>query len=202
MIYQGYHWPDGDTAAHRVIMSDVLTAMPAFLEEVTGRTCVIQAGGNVGVYPNALGVLFDHVVTFEPDKENFRCMMMNLDGHIQARFAALGEKESRCGTQVVAAGNCGAHRLDLQKQDVPVLTIDSLDLIPDAIWLDIEGFEYFALKGAEQTLKEHSPVVVIEEKGLGETYGVRPGDCSAFLRNMGYSEVGKIGRDVVYRKTA
>jgi len=45
---------------------------------------------------------------------------------------------------------------------VSVVPLDSFDLAPDLIKLDVEGFEQQALKGLENTLRSHYPVLLIE----------------------------------------
>ena len=47
---------------------------------------------------------------------------------------------------------------------IPIKTIDSFELENVTfIKYDIEGYELKALKGSEQTIKKHSPVIVIEQ---------------------------------------
>jgi hypothetical protein len=43
-----------------------------------------------------------------------------------------------------------------------VVTLDSLDLAPDVIKIDVEGAEYDILVGGEQTLLRHDPALLIE----------------------------------------
>ena len=43
-----------------------------------------------------------------------------------------------------------------------VRTLDELDLSPFFIKIDVQGHEYSALKGSENTLKKHTPVLLIE----------------------------------------
>jgi FkbM family methyltransferase len=45
---------------------------------------------------------------------------------------------------------------------VSVVPLDSLNLAPDLIKLDVEGFEQQALKGLENTLNNHCPALLIE----------------------------------------
>jgi FkbM family methyltransferase len=45
---------------------------------------------------------------------------------------------------------------------VRVVPLDSFDLAPDLIKLDVEGFEQQALKGLDRTLNSHYPVLLIE----------------------------------------
>jgi hypothetical protein len=58
------------------------------------------------------------------------------------------------------------------------------------IWLDIEGAEADAIKGALATIEKFSPIIVLEEKGLGPKADL-----------PGYSSVMRIGNDTVYRRT-
>lgn len=200
MIRHGdFWWPDDDTDAHHVVLTEVETAIPRLLEHVKGRSCIIQAGGNVGVYPLALSKLFDRVITAEPDRRNIDCLWKNLADapNIDSRMAGFGEDMGDCRVVEVKRGNCGAHRIE-PGGPVVMLSIDSLGVAPDCIWLDIEGFELFALKGAEQTIRKHHPVIACEEKGLGGTYGVSPEAIQNYLNGLGYARVDRIGRDTVY----
>ncbi len=150
------------------------------------RVCV-QAGGNVGVYPLALSKVFDEVITFEPDEDNFECLHKNV-AHDEARvyFGALGAEPGWCAVQRIDTDNCGSHKT-LPGTVVPVQTIDSLNLDQcDLIWLDIEGAEADAIKGALATIEKFSPIIVLEEKGLGPKADI-----------PGYSRVMRIGNDTV-----
>ena len=165
--------------------------MPLVLPLVeTMRVCV-QAGGNVGVYPLALADAFERVITFEPDDENLSCLMRNATRpNIAIYKAALGKAAGTCSVQVVEGDNCGAHKT-VPDGLVPVMTIDDLGLDAcDLIWLDIEGSEADAIEGARATIEKFSPIVVLEEKGLGRLADL-----------PGYKRVMKIGNDTVYRRT-
>lgn len=41
-------------------------------------------------------------------------------------------------------------------------SLDSLELQPFFIKLDVQGFEFKALKGAQKTLQQHKPILLIE----------------------------------------
>ena len=66
----GWWWPESDVRARPVITGDCDAAIAELLPHIGGRSCIVQAGGNVGVYPIALAKHFDRVVTVEPDPEN------------------------------------------------------------------------------------------------------------------------------------
>lgn len=159
--------------------------------------CVIQAGGNVGVWPIKLIEDFKEVYTFEPDAENYDCLIENIgDLNINHRRAALGEVAGT-GSLEGRKTNCGAYQT-IDGDDFDIITIDSLKLKPDFICLDIEGFEIFALKGAVKTIEKYKPVIMIEDKGLSERYGYNKGDCGEFLKGFGYREVCSVNRDVIF----
>lgn len=197
----GFFWPDDDRDGHAVIPFECEPAITHLMPYISGRDCIVQAGANVGVYPVRLSALFGEVVTVEPDRANFGCLMANLGDttgiNIDARFAAFGEEPGDCRIVEVRPGNCGAHRIE-PGGSIPVLTIDSLGLDPDCIWLDIEGYELHALKGARATIERCGPVICVEEKGLAASYGERPEDLAAWLSQFGYTRRARIGRDNVY----
>ena len=203
MIVDGWHWPDADRDARGVIMRDAAPDIAAFIAHVPGRKCIVQAGANVGVYPVALASIFDEVFTCEPDVENFQCLNSNLLArdvpNIHYEWAAWGAHWGSCEIKVVSPTNCGAHRIEPGGK-IPVTTIDDLLVNPDAIWLDVEGYELFALYGAEETIRRCSPVIGCEEKGLGQPYGVGPDDIKNWLAKFGYERVARIGRDNIYRR--
>jgi len=55
--------------------------------------------------------------------------------------------------------------LTVQESRCRIRKLDALNLAPFLIKLDIQGYEYRALQGAEKTLKGHEPVLLIETPG-------------------------------------
>lgn len=205
----GLWWPADDHHARPVITRDCLPAIAALLTHVPPdrRDIIVQAGANVGTYPLALTDHFSQVVTCEPDALNYACLVRNLEARdslkrVKAFNAAFGEAPGTCAPTEVHPRNCGAHRVDYASGDVPVMTIDGLGLERcDAIWLDVEGSELFALKGAAKTIERFAPILAAEDKGLdARFFGTPPGALQAWLGERGYSEVAQIGRDKVFRR--
>lgn len=203
-LYDGWWWPEIDRSARGVILQDVDTDVPNLLAHIPGRQIIVQAGANVGVYPAALAAHFEFVVTVEPDEENYACLVANIGRipNIRYRRAAFGEASGRASIHVVRADNVGAHRIEPGEGEIPVITIDDMELVGcDAIWLDIEGYELPALKGAARTIEQFSPVICVEDKGLNAAFGIGPGALQAWLAERGYEQVGRFGRDKVFRRT-
>jgi FkbM family methyltransferase len=67
--------------------------------------------------------------------------------------------------------------LTLQTSTCSIRRLDDLDLQPFFIKIDIQGFEYRALLGGVETLRKHTPILLIEA----------PSECIIeFLGNFGY----------------
>jgi hypothetical protein len=79
-------------------------------------------------------------------------------------------------------------------------TIDALHLPRcGLIKLDLNGAETLALYGADQTLRQSRPVLVVEEKGLGPARAGTPKDGTAtFLQRLNYVMVASLWPDVIY----
>ena len=187
----GLWWPDFDVRCRNAVIGECAAAMPLVLPLVAEKRVCVQAGGNVGVYPLALSKVFGQVITFEPDEDNLNCLVTNASRpDIDIHWAALGSEVGTCGILRIDTDNCGSHKT-LPGDAIPVRTIDSLALDQcDLIWLDIEGAEADAIKGALATIEKFSPIIVLEEKGLGPKADL-----------PGYSRVMRIGNDTVYRRT-
>ena len=161
----------------------------------------IQAGGNVGTWPRKLAQRFKTVYTFEPDNLNFQCLVRNCtEPNIVRIQGGLGDVHSMFGMQTLRH-NCGAHFVD-GEGIYPTFRIDDFKFPHcDLIQLDIEGFEFLALKGGFVTITNHHPVLCLELKGLGEKYGYSDYDVETLLGRIGYKISGRKHRDVVFTFT-
>ena len=70
--------------------------------------------------------------------------------------------------------------VDVKQQVVEIMTLDSLDLAPDLIKIDVEGFEMGVLLGAEATLMRRKPILLMERNDGTSA-------CRAWLTARGYS---------------
>lgn len=194
----GFWWPADDDWCWRVI-HDELPDLDAAVRLTRGKTLAIQAGGNVGVWADHLAKAFGMVVTVEPDATNYECLKRNVPDNVLHRQAGFGAGAGLMGLENVD-GNAGAHYAKVGG-DILVITIDSLDLSAcDLICLDIEGYEPFALQGAEQTIRKYRPVIMFEEKGLSERYyGVARGTAEQWVLDlgMGYRVRDRVRKDII-----
>jgi len=195
---RSWAWPAHDKKLLQVF--DYVADIDYIMQFVDKTGLCIQAGGACGVWPIRFSELFDEVVTFEPHPENYRCLIynkMNTKGDITPINAALSDREGKISIQVddSEANNCGAYYLK-PGDDVPRETLDSLNVIPDLIQLDVEGHEHAVLVGATKTL-ESRPVIVIEEKPLPHINDHLA--ARRLLEGLGYKQVGAIHRDVIFK---
>jgi FkbM family methyltransferase len=185
-------WPASDVGAWKVAHSDA-GSLGQIYKHCRSFDVAVQAGGCCGLWPLNLSLQFRLVYTFEPDAVNFRCLCHNAPAENVFKFnAALGGKHISVDLER-RSDNIGAHKIG-GEGDIPTLRIDDLALRAcDLICLDIEGHELNALMGAQETIAEFLPTIVVEDKGVL----IPAGRVVSWLSAFGYSVAEKIGRDVV-----
>jgi len=200
-LVEGWQVPDLDECCINALLVELpdLKESYAFMNQF--RT-VIQAGGNIGVYPATMAQQFERVITVEPDTVNYQALLLNVAGsdNIEHTLAAFGHKHGTASVDHVYPENIGAHQLKVGT-DVKVIPIDSYGVDDcDFIQLDIEGYEHLALLGAEQTINKTHPIITLELKGLGSRYGYSDEDTIELLASWGYEIVGRVNRDVIFAR--
>lgn len=171
------------------------------LAHLTGARTAVQAGGHIGTWPVYLAARFARVLTFEPEPENFAALELNLADrgltNVTARRAVLAHK-AREHRLRVSPKSTGQHRIG---RGIPVegTTIDDLRLDDlDAIFLDVEGYELAALRGAVKTIARTHPVIMAEENKRALDQGFQLGDVGRLLIPLGYRKVAEINEDLVF----
>ncbi|MBB6306231.1 FkbM family methyltransferase [Xanthobacter tagetidis] len=194
----GFWWPSSDDWCWRVIHQE-LPDVDRAVSFCRGHAVAIQAGGNVGVWAAHLARTFAHVETAEPMADNYACLQRNVPSNVNHRRACFGAKPGAVAMEAVT-GNAGAHYVR-EGGDTPVITIDAMELHAcDLICLDVEGYEPFALQGAEDTIRRFRPVIMFEEKGLSERYfGIPRGACESWVLGLGlgYEVKDRVRKDVI-----
>ncbi len=205
----GWDWRHlkGSHTALKWIHRD-LTSVDAVLPLVPGRRAVVQAGGNVGLFPKRLAQEFQTVYTFEPDAGLFSMLQANAPEPNIIKFqAALGEARGLVDTSAERRdGKRLAHHEGLTHivpgGVVPTLRIDDLGLpVCDLIYLDIEGWELYAVRGAVETIARCRPVVVVEMDANAGFVGVSPEALRQTLTGAGYRHATQLLSDHVFLPT-
>jgi FkbM family methyltransferase len=139
----------------------------------------IDVGANVGqvIIPGLARGLFRTGVAIEPDPTNFGCLAVNavmndVTDRLRLVHAAAGNGSVDLLQLAIAPSEFGDHRVavdpDLTRTrrivEIPATTIDGVapGLSPDTdlIWMDIQGYEVTALRGASQARASRVPIVM------------------------------------------
>ena len=198
--------PDQESSGIRDIMSEWNNKGLKSIQRCKARTTAIQAGGNLGVFPYYLASYFKDVITFEPVQAHWDCMARNLRSmqNITAYKYGLGEKAGSARIHKTLADNCGATQIVEDEEGVlKILALDQMNFEEvDLIWLDVEGFEVKALKGAQTTIATWSPVIVVENNGLIHEFPSDRNGSDDFRRWMkdtfNYNHVDRLMRDDIF----
>lgn len=198
---EGWIWPEEDFGVWEGPRHDWVTKFKPWIDVyLESRVAVVQAGGACGMYPRLLAGLFENVYTFEPDPVNFYFLNLNCPNENVRKFnCALGERHRVSTFYPPADTNRGVGVIrpsqdqenDIYTGNTPVLTIDDFNFKElNLIFLDIENYELYALKGSINTIEKHKPVIICESATE---------EIIEFLRTYGYSVVEKSGADTLFR---
>ncbi len=134
---------------------------------------VLDVGANIGIHSLFMSKCVNKsgkVVSFEPIsyiRNQFeRSVLLNKIENITVLPFALGEKEA-IEIIHVREGNVGGSSLlgestSTKDEEIKVVSLDSLNLSPNFIKMDVEGYEYLALLGSESTIKKYKPKILME----------------------------------------
>lgn len=195
-----WQWPMGDRKLVQVF--EHVSDIDRMMTHVSDHRICVQAGGACGVWPLRFSQLFEWVYTFEPQPENYQCLVNNTREakNIIARHSPLTNDHQgyRVHNDIVERENYGAGYVVPDQTGVQSVRID--DLLLDScglIQLDIEGYELDALKGGRETIDAYRPTIVLEEKPLNHVRGDHTAPRKWLEKNFGYELVDKIHRDVI-----
>lgn len=163
------------------------------------RRSAIQAGGHIGIFPKELSALFKRVYTFEPEYQNFQCLVRNADApNVFQQRAALGAINGGRKLQVQPR-NTGGHQMTHDPGEIPMLRVDDLGLTDcDLLLLDLEGYEFFALLGATQTIMRSRPLIIVEQNKKSRGQGFQPGAIELLLNSLDYRLRTTAGENLVF----
>jgi FkbM family methyltransferase len=185
---------------------------PVAIESCREKRIAIQAGGHIGTWPVFLSTHFQTVFTFEPTPDNWLCLTQNVATFVQGPErvfpfrAALSESGGPLEMHI-SGKSTGQHVATVSDHawnvgGVPSIRIDDLALpFCDAIFLDLEGFENFALRGARETIARCRPVLMVENNKRALRQGFKMNDVPELLRSWGYQLKASIHEDFVFTPT-
>ena len=207
--YLGWHFPDFDQHFARTVSqypgTDYQqTTIDEAVRHVKAFECAVDVGGNIGLHTVRFARLFAQVHSFEPTNINFECLQKNTESMsgIVLHKIGLGAKLETLTIQLPAdANNCGNFSVvdfvdnteQTINETIEIQTLDSFNLAPDLIKIDVQGFDYNVLLGAANTIKLYRPVIIIES----ETKKSR-NTIGEFLTQLDYTVAAKIRHDQIW----
>lgn len=186
------HWPSYTTPNEKPYALNHVKMLEVTLDFCKQFRTAVQAGGSIGYWPARMAEKFERVITFEPEKEMFKCLKKNLAGYenVEVRNEALDVENRKCGLE---RSGFGSHYI-LPGDDITAVRLDDLAIKDvDLIQLDIEGYECNALEGAEQTVDLYRPIIQVECNHPERSHGLWN-----FFETHRYKLIHTFTRDYVF----
>jgi FkbM family methyltransferase len=167
----------------------------------------VDIGAHVGLWSRVLARCFARLTAFEPIEQHRVCFQENVRPGLGCEielhpFALAGEEEIL--RFAIAPESSGSTHVKLADDgagpQVVARPLDSFSLFQiDFLKIDCEGYEYFILQGAEQTVRRERPCIVVEQKpGKGSMYGLEDRDAVKLLQSWGAELMFEIGGDFCF----
>lgn len=171
-----------------------------FVDNVQSDWWIFDIGANVGYYsvlfaqlaPNGRVVSFEPTSTAEMLRANLdHNSISNVDIHKVALGATTGVQEDRIFRLWGGEGDVAEYpfyRFDDFVAEHSPSRIDCLKI-------DVDSFDFEVLRGAEQTLQRHNPVIVIELNHALAKRNQSAGEAFAWLARLGYRQALVLDHD-------
>ena len=164
------------------------------IEHVKKWDVAVDGGAHVGSWSRFLCDKFNLVASFEPNPDNFECLVANTRTKNNIILSKFGLYDSYQEFALESGNNTGCWHLSEGKgiKVMPMPDFGALDFLK----LDVEGFEHNAIAGMIDQIKRYRPVIVIEEKNL--PHKVLQYEARNILESIGYKEVGQAHKDIIF----
>lgn len=140
-----------------------LSVMKSF---ITSESVVLEVGAHIGAFTIPLARVCKKVYAVEPQKEVAAVLQKNLDlagvTNVEILPFALGFKQEERFYTPNPAGVGSVRMEDTGTTQVDVVPLDSLNLSPDFIKIDVEGMELDVLAGGMNTITTRHPYIFAE----------------------------------------
>jgi FkbM family methyltransferase len=149
----------------------------------------VDVGAHVGMYTAWLADHCAHVVAVEPHRPAVQMLIDTLRyNNLHARIVP---KAIAAEPGQKAANLCLAGDLESTAGEWTFTTIDEVcaDMARvDLVKIDVDGYDYAALQGAQQTIQQHRPAIIVECRDKSLTlFGASVADIAAYLKECGYT---------------
>ncbi|MBT4891251.1 MAG: FkbM family methyltransferase [Rhodospirillales bacterium] len=170
-----YELPEGDTHFLPFISNAQyqIEHLETCYDHIKSWDIAVDIGAHVGFWTNNISSRFALVHSFEPNPVTFKCLEKNKCRNVRAYNYGLGISESTqfmvqmgTGQPVGQPTNSGSWEIHDDAEEgvysINIRSLDSFNLKPDFIKIDVQGYEMNVLEGGIETIKEHKPVLCVE----------------------------------------
>lgn len=215
-VWEGLYLPEGETHLIDWMKSvkKYVDGKPTYqynkynecLKLLKNKRRAIDVGGNLGLWSRVMCLDFETVEAFEPVTEYCEYFKKNAP-KANLYNVALSDEEMVVTMACATNGSCGdtAPQVNKRKekalQDVGTVLLDSYEFDNvDFIKVDCEGYEYHVLSGAENTILQNKPLIIVEQKpGKGKKYGYSDDEAVKYLKSLGMKVHNVISGDYIMR---
>jgi len=198
-----YWMPDSDNHFKRLINKRVKNGGPPQYQDdvrdeaykyVTNFDLAIDVGANVGLWSVHLVERFAKVFAYEPMKEVYECLDINVQGlAVDVNKYALGNVNSKV-QMIFDSNNTGNSFVsEVGTGDISIKRMDDLHL-PEfgLLKIDCERHELQVIQGAVETITKYKPIIVCEQHEDTEY-------CAGnFLKELGAKEITNVRKDYIF----
>ena len=213
-MYQSHGWwfADQDTHFANMLKKNIKKGgPPTYQEPVRAKSLqfvkdfgvAVDIGANVGLWSRDLAARFARVVAIEPVEEFQQCLRKNVPmENIEVWPIALGTEDTTID-MIITEGNTGHSHIDKTTIGIGKVKMQRLDSLwfdrIDYMKIDCEGYEMQILHGGEQTIRNHQPVIVVEQKLHTDTGITKETQYGAvdLLKSWGARELGRVRNDCI-----
>jgi FkbM family methyltransferase len=167
---------------------------------------IFDVGANVGFYSLlwASRMSNGEIHAFEPVPSTFQWLTRNVEINqlgklIKPNNFGLGNESKRIPIYLPNVSGCSAASIknlhpDEKSKEI-IIQIETMDQYfesrklsnLDLIKADVEGAELFVLKGGDQTIRKHKPLIFLELlRKWSKPFGYHPNDVISLLKSYGY----------------
>ena len=165
------------------------------------KNTAVDIGAHCGFWSFYLSLNFKKTYAFEPIDIFRRCFIKNITSeNVELMPFAIGEINKLISLNVDYK-NSGATHISEKVDDLNKVEMKKLDEFQfedlDFVKIDVEGYEGNVVIGAENTLKKHKPIIIIEQKDHSIRYGDSKFKALDLLKEFGAVVVEQVVNDYI-----
>jgi FkbM family methyltransferase len=141
------------------------TILPYIYENYSSGV-MVDVGAHKGNHSLFFSQIFDRVISFEPEENNFKCLRANLKlndiKNVITFNMALSDKQRKIKLTQEHKNNSGSFKIFGSGKTEAYKMDDIVSSDVDYIKIDVEGHQEKVILGAERIIEENRPVIFVE----------------------------------------